>query len=48
VLVEANSNEVDLDLSEAITELKMLEYTHKAALNTTARIMQPSLLDYLR
>jgi flagellar hook-associated protein 3 FlgL len=48
VLVEANANEVDLDLSEAITELKMLEYTHKAALNTTARIMQPSLLDYLR
>ncbi|MBN2443087.1 MAG: flagellar hook-associated protein 3 [Spirochaetales bacterium] len=48
VLTELNSNEIDLDLSEAITELKMLEYTHKAALNTTARIMQPSLLDYLR
>lgn len=48
VLIELNSNEIDLDLSEAITELKMLEYTHKAALQTTARIMQPSLLNYLR
>lgn len=48
VLKELNSNEIDLDLSEAVTELKMLEYTHKAALQTTATIMQPSLLNYLR
>lgn len=48
VVIEQNSKEVDLDLSEAITELKMLEYTHKAALQTTARIMEPTLLDYLR
>lgn len=48
ILMELNSNEIDLDLSEAITELKMLEYTHRAALQTTARIMQPSLLNYLR
>jgi flagellar hook-associated protein 3 FlgL len=48
VLTELNSNEIDLDLSEAITELKMLEYTHQAALQTTAKIMQPSLLNYLR
>ena len=48
VLMELNSNEIDLDISEAITEFKMLEYTHQAILNTTARIMKPSLLDYLR
>ncbi|GAH25903.1 unnamed protein product, partial [marine sediment metagenome] len=29
--IKRNSEEVDLDLSEAIMELKMLEYTHKAA-----------------
>jgi len=45
---ELNSKEIDLDLSEAITELKMLEYTHKAALQTAARILKPTLLDYLR
>jgi flagellar hook-associated protein 3 FlgL len=48
VLIDQNSKEIDLDLSEAITELKMLEYTHKAALETTSRIMKPTLLDYLR
>jgi flagellar hook-associated protein 3 FlgL len=43
-----NSEEVDLDLSQAITELKMLEYTHQAALATAARILRPTLLDFLR
>ncbi len=43
-----NSKEVDIDLAEAITDLKMLEYTHKAALQTAARILQPTLMDYLR
>ena len=43
-----NSDEVDLDISGAIMNLKMLEYTHKAALSTAARIMQPTLLDFLR
>jgi len=43
-----NSEEVDLDLSRAITELKMLEYTHQAALATAARILRPTLLDFLR
>lgn len=47
-LKEKNSKEVDIDLAEAITDLKMLEYTHKAALQTAARILQPSLMDYLR
>lgn len=43
-----NSKEVDLDLAEAITDLKMLEYTHKAALQTAGRILRPTLLDFLR
>ncbi len=43
-----DSRETDIDLAEAITELKMLEYTHKASLQTAARILQPTLLDFLR
>jgi flagellar hook-associated protein 3 FlgL len=43
-----NSREVDVDLAEAITDLKMLEYTHKAALQTASRVLQPTLLDFLR
>jgi flagellar hook-associated protein 3 FlgL len=43
-----DSQERDLDLSQAITELKMLEYTHQAALSTAARILRPTLLDFLR
>jgi flagellar hook-associated protein 3 FlgL len=42
------SSETDLDLAEAVTNLKMLEYTHKAALATAARVIQPTLLDFLR
>jgi flagellar hook-associated protein 3 FlgL len=43
-----DSQERDLDLTQAITELKMLEYTHQAALSTAARILPPTLLDFLR
>jgi len=42
------SNEVDVDMTEAITELRMLEYTHRAALGAASRIIQPTLLDFLR
>ncbi len=42
------SNEVDVDMAEAITELRMLEYTHRAAIGAAARIIQPTLLDFLR
>ena len=45
---EWNSRMVDIDMAEAITELKRLEGTHRAALATSARIMQPTLLDFLR
>jgi len=47
-ITELNSKAVDVDMTKAITDLKMLEYTHKAALSTSARILQPTLLDFLR
>lgn len=43
-----NSMTADLDMTEAVTELKMLEFTHKAALGAAGRILQPTLLDFLR
>lgn len=42
------SMETDVDMAEAITELKMLEHTHQAALGVAGRIIQPTLLDFLR
>ena len=47
-VIQADSNEVDLDITEAITELKMLEYTHQAALATAAKVLQTTLLSFLR
>lgn len=38
----------DVDMAKAITELKMLEYTQQAALQTAARVLQPTLMDYLK
>ena len=42
------SRERDLDLTEAITRLRTLEYGHEAALSAAARILQPSLLNFLK
>ncbi|MFW6261285.1 MAG: flagellar hook-associated protein 3, partial [Spirochaetota bacterium] len=47
-ITERYSNEVDVDMTEALTELRMLEYTHRAALGAAARVIQPTLLDFLR
>jgi flagellar hook-associated protein 3 FlgL len=47
-LQEQNSKEVDLDFTKAITDLKQLEQAHKAALGAAGRILQPTLLDFLR
>jgi flagellar hook-associated protein 3 FlgL len=35
-------------MTKAITDLKMLEYTQKAAMQVAGRILQPTLLDFLR
>jgi flagellar hook-associated protein 3 FlgL len=47
-VLKMSSQEVDLDITEAITRLKMLEHTHQAAVATTARLLKPTLLDFLR
>ena len=38
----------DLDVAEAIIYLKAQENVYRAALATGARIMQPTLVDFLR
>ncbi len=42
------SRVTDIDMAKSITDLKMLEYTHQAALQTAAKVLQPTLMDYLR
>lgn len=42
------SEEQDLDYAEAIMELKMEEFAYRTALSVGARIIQPSLIDFLR
>jgi flagellar hook-associated protein 3 FlgL len=42
------SKNEDVDLAEAITNLRMLELVHRSALGVTARVIQPTLLDFLR
>ncbi len=46
--IKMDSEETDLDLSKAITDLKMLEYTNQAALSTAGRVLRKTLLDFLR
>jgi flagellar hook-associated protein 3 FlgL len=45
---ETLSKNEDVDVAEAITKLKMLEMAHTASLGVSARIIQPTLLDFLR
>jgi flagellar hook-associated protein 3 FlgL len=47
-VVEKLSNAIDLDLTDGITRLKMLDTTHQAALRAAAKILPPTLMDYLR
>lgn len=42
------SIETDLDMTKAITDYKLLELTHEAALSTAAKVLRPTLLDFLR
>lgn len=42
------SHTEDVDIAEAITHLKMAEYVYIQSLSVGARILQPSLLDFLR
>jgi flagellar hook-associated protein 3 FlgL len=38
----------NVDIAKAIVDLQMQEVAHQAALGATARVLQPSLLDFLR
>ncbi len=47
-LTKILSESQDLDYAEAIMELKMEEFAYRTALSVGARIIQPSLVDFLR
>jgi flagellar hook-associated protein 3 FlgL len=40
--------EAGLDFVDAATELGMMDFAHRAALQVTAKIVPPTLLDFLR
>jgi flagellar hook-associated protein 3 FlgL len=44
----ALNREEGLDMAEAATDLAMMDFAHKAALQTAAKIIPPTLLDFLR
>ena len=47
-LTKILSEDQDLDYAEAIMELKMEEFAYRTALSVGARIIQPTLVDFLR
>ena len=42
------SNKENIDFAESIINLKTREAAYQAAIQATAKIIQPSLLDFLR
>jgi flagellar hook-associated protein 3 FlgL len=47
--VAANlARETAVDMATAATDLSMMDFAHRAALQTAAKVIQPTLLDYLR
>ncbi|MCK9169357.1 MAG: flagellar hook-associated protein 3 [Treponema sp.] len=42
------SNEGDLDISKAATDMKMMDYTHQATLSTAAKLYSNTLLNYIK
>ncbi|WP_323791041.1 flagellar hook-associated protein FlgL [Nocardioides sp.] len=47
-LGESRSQIEDTDLAKAMVDLKLQEVAYQAALGATARVMQPSLMDFMR
>lgn len=54
-LTDANLNNTaalseveNVDIAKAVVDLQMAEVAHQAALGATARVLQPSLIDFLR
>jgi flagellar hook-associated protein 3 FlgL len=47
--VAANyAREASLNMADAATDLSMMEFAHKASLQTAAKVLPPTLLDFLR
>jgi flagellar hook-associated protein 3 FlgL len=47
--LEAQRSDIeDVDLGEAVLQLKLQEVTYQSALAVTARVLQPTLMDFLR
>ena len=42
------ARETSVNMTDAATDLKMLDFAHKATLQTAAKILPPTLLDFLR
>jgi len=42
------ARETSVNMTDAATDLKMLDFAHKASLQTAVRIIPPTLLDFLR
>jgi flagellar hook-associated protein 3 FlgL len=47
-VTEMLARESSVNMIDAVTELGMMDFAHKAALQTAARIIPPTLLDFLR
>jgi flagellar hook-associated protein 3 FlgL len=47
-VTESLGRESGLDFSTAVMELKMMDFAHRASLQTAARVLPPTLLDFLR
>lgn len=47
-VTKAYSREADIDITEAITQLKMFENTHQASLSVLGRLYKDTLLNYMR
>ena len=47
-VTEAKQNSIGTDIAKAMTDMKMLEFSHDVALNVGARLLPRTLLDFLR
>jgi flagellar hook-associated protein 3 FlgL len=47
-MTELLSKSEDIDIAEKMMEFSMMSTVYQASLSTGAKILQPSLLDYIR
>lgn len=47
-VLSLKANETDLDMAQAITDYKMMDYARQAALQMAGRVLPKTLLDFLR